>query len=395
MNNNEAVDSSLSSLGFPGFMANDERQLNGAVNLQFTNQINVGVVPSSNSSSNKNIDSFSLSSSGSSSSLLSNDCTFFDSDQLMKFANNNNNTNGSFGTSVSNNQNAFCCTADLDLEPKMKKFSDDFNQFFDLNEKCSFEETFLSSFTKSNKSSSAPSPTSELLSDSSSPQHDTSSSDSGCRSTSSLAEEDSGIASIQSSKCSSLLLTGVAAGGLNALTSENLKTLNVLENQKLIKLEDGGGGGGGVVCKLIQHDQLSDQDDDDCVSNSDTSDDASEIPTDSECLNDLDLLDEIETLSVDQCQDCTTTATTGVATLAIGEPKSKYNQLIEKDGTLVRKKLDFGVYRSINHTFSLFIEPQDILKKLDSDEYEEYVLFPNGIDMIDSYFIIKNNRLVA
>ena len=71
------------------------------------------------------------------------------------------------------------------------------------------------------------------------------------------------------------------------------------------------------------------------------------------------------------------------------------NQFIEKYGTLVRKKLDFGVYRSINHTFSLFIEPQDILKKLDSDEYEEYVLFPNGIDMIDSYFIIKNNRLVA
>ena len=120
-------------------MANDERQLNGAVNLQFANQINVGVVQSSNISSNKSIDSFSLSSSGSSSSLLSNDCTFFDSDQLMKFANNNNNSNGSFGTSVSNNQNTFCCTADLDLEPKMKKFSDDFNQFFDLNEKCSFE----------------------------------------------------------------------------------------------------------------------------------------------------------------------------------------------------------------------------------------------------------------
>jgi len=126
--------------------------------------------------------------------------------------------------------------------------------------------------------------------------------------------------------------------------------------------------------------QLSD-DDDECVSNSDTSDDASEIPTDSECLNDLDLLDEIETLS-DQCQDC------------VIEPK-KYNQIIEKDGSLARKKLEYGIYRSINQTFSLFIEPQDILKKLDSDEYDEYVLFPNGIDMIDSYFIIKNNRLVA
>jgi len=408
-NNNDAVDSSLSSLGvggcFPGFMTNDEQRQLNAVNLQFTNQINIGI-PSNNTNNSKNIIIDSFHSTGSSSLLLANDCTFFDSDQLMKFAQNGTNPSVAIFTPSNMTTTSSNTATDLDLEPKMKKFSDDFNQFFDLNEKCSFNETSTTTSTKTTgenntfnlgsfKSSSSVtsgkslSPTSDMLADS--PQHDTSSSDSGCRSTSSLAEEDSGIASIQtnsSSKCTSLLLTG--NGNVNALTMENLKTLDVLENQKLTnKLE--------VVHQHQHqhHDQLSDHDDDDdCVSNSDTSDDASEIPTDSEVglENDLDLLDEIDTLSVEQqqqqqqCQEC-----------AIGEngAKSKYNQLIEKDGTLVRKKLDFGVYRSINQTFSLFIEPQDILKKLDSDEYEEYVLFPNGMDMIDSYFIIKNNRIVA
>ena len=297
------------------------------------------------------LDSFSSSSSLSTgSSSLSNDCTFFDAEHIMKFAN----------TSIQ--PSSVATTADLDLEPKMKKFSDDFNQLisYDFNEKC-IEEAFLGTFKKNN-SNESPDNSCAL----------SSSSDSGCRSTSSLAEEDSGIASLQTTKSASNNNSSTTANNkVNALTSENLKTLNVLENNKTKVL---------LNKPLNEEHQLSD-DDEDCVSNSDTSDDASEIPTDSECLNDLDLLDEIETLS-DQCQDC------------VIEPK-KYNQIIEKDGTLLRKKLEYGIYRSINQTFSLFIEPQDILKKLDSDEYDEYVLFPNGIDTIDSYFIIKNNRLVA
>jgi len=334
---NDAVDSSLASLGFSGFM--------NEPSLQFTNQISIGTMHQ-----HKNhLESFSSSSSLSTgSSSLSNDCTFFDADHIMKFAN----TNIQSSTAAT--------TADLDLEPKMKKFSDDFNQLisYDFNEKC-IEEAFLGSFKKNNLTES-PDNSCAL----------SSSSDSGCRSTSSLAEEDSGIASLQSTKvtCTNSSST---ANKINALTSENLKTLNGLENNKNKVL---------LNKPVNEEHQLSD-DDDECVSNSDTSDDASEIPTDSECLNDLDLLDEIETLS-DQCQDC------------VIEPK-KYNQIIEKDGSLARKKLEYGIYRSINQTFSLFIEPQDILKKLDSDEYDEYVLFPNGIDMIDSYFIIKNNRLVA
>lgn len=251
-----------------------------------------------------------------------NDCTFFDADQLMKFANTQ-------------------LQADLDLEPKMKKFSDDFNQL------CSFE--FNDDYFKS-----------KSMSDS--PNHDnscalSSSSDSGCRSTSSLAEEDSGIASLQS-KSSKVTL--------NKLTPENLKQLDEENNKKHMK--------------TLEEDESDDDDDDDCVSNSDTSDDASEIPSETDSL---DLLDDLD--SLDACQECTL------------EPSKKYNQIIEKDGTLVRKKLEYGIYRSINHTFSLFIEPQDILKKLDSDEYDEYVLFPNGIDnMLESYFSIKNaNRLIA
>lgn len=313
---NDAVDQSLSGLGFSGF---DDRQTN-----QFNSQINIGIQHCKDSFSSLPSSSGSSLSTGS----LSNDCTFFDADQLMKFAN--------------------TTQADLDLEPKMKKFSDDFNQLVNFDcgnfEKCSIEETFLSSFKKN--LSESPDNSCAL----------SSSSDSGCRSTSSIAEEDSGIASLQTSKTASLVK-------VNALTCENLKTLNVLENSKLKQKLD---------------DDLSD-DDDDCVSNSDTSDDASEIPTDSEGLTDLDILDDLEVDSA--CNECV-------------EPK-KFNQTIEKDGSLVRKKLDYGIYRSINHTFSLFIEPQDILKKLDSDEYDEYVLFPNGIDTIESYFIIKNNRLVA
>jgi len=311
----EQVESSaFSSLSFSNFLnENQSLQFNSSQQAAQSQQQQAHSNTSSVMSTSTKFEQFQTQSS--------NDCTFFDADQLMKFANTQ-------------------LQADLDLEPKMKKFSDDFNQL------CSFD--FNDEYFKS-----------KSMSDS--PNHDnscalSSSSDSGCRSTSSLAEEDSGIASLQT-KCSKVTL--------NKLTPENLKQLDE-ENKK-------------KHMKTLEEDE-SDDDDDECVSNSDTSDDASEIPSETDSL---DLLDDLD--SLDACQECTP------------EPSKKFNQLIEKDGTLARKKLEYGIYRSINHTFSLFIEPQDILKKLDSDEYDEYVLFPNGIDnMLESYFSIKNaNRLIA
>ena len=51
--------------------------------------------------------------------------------------------------------------------------------------------------------------------------------------------------------------------------------------------------------------------------------------------------------------------------------------MIEKDGSVVRKTLDSGIYRSVNQTLSLFIEPQDILKRMEASEFDEYLLFPH------------------
>jgi hypothetical protein len=113
----------------------------------------------------------------------------------------------------------------------------------------------------------------------------------------------------------------------------------------------------------------------------DTSDDASDIPTDSDSLNDSDLGDE-------------NYLTNGSGSNIV--ESNNYNQVIEKDGTMSRRKLDCGIYCSINQTLSLFIEPNDILKQMDSTEYEEYSLFPNTNDSnfnVSSSFI--KNHLYA
>jgi hypothetical protein len=62
---------------------------------------------------------------------------------------------------------------------------------------------------------------------------------------------------------------------------------------------------------------------------------------------------------------------------------------MEKDGSIVRKKLDYGIYKSVNQTLSLFIEPHDVLKQLEPSEYDEYVLFPNEVD---PYLVIDQNQ---
>ena len=144
----------------------------------------------------------------------------------------------------------------------------------------------------------------------------------------------------------------------SCLTEENLSSFNE-ELKKTSKTA--------VVDADAVTEILSEQDCDEQDSDSDTSDDASDIP-DSECLDDLASLDDLEDpYNLEQ------------ATAQI------FNQIMEKDGTILRKKLDFGIYRSINQTLSLFIEPQDVLKKVEADEYEEYSLFPNGLGNVDSY----------
>jgi len=131
-----------------------------------------------------------------------------------------------------------------------------------------------------------------------------------------------------------------------------------------------------------ENDEVNEQDDDDCDSDCDTSDDASELPLDSECLNDLDF--EYNDLNGDEN-----------GTVANTDATNKYIQVMEKDGSMARKKLNYGcIYRSINQTMSLFIEPHDVLKQMDSDEYDEYILFPNE-DIETSYSnYIDENLLV-
>jgi len=244
-----------------------------------------------------------------------------------------------------------------------------------------------------------------------SPQHDlSSSSDSGCRSASFIADCDD----------SAIISTAITANLITSSTSKQQKSIgsesfleknsvitqiqkqindeitisehleftcsskslkpNVISNENLsdnIKIIDENDK---EVNKQIELNDLGvvlDENDDDvndntsdCDSDCDTSDDASEFPLDSDCLNDLDLM-EFNDLNKNDFADL-----------------NRYSQVMEKDGTMAKKKLKYGcIYRSINQTMSLFIEPNDILKQMDSDEYDEYVLFPNDeIESSSPYF---------
>ena len=144
----------------------------------------------------------------------------------------------------------------------------------------------------------------------------------------------------------------------SCLTEENLSSFNEELTKNSIKKATAVAG---------EATQIEDEVDNQSDSDSDTSDDASDIP-DSECLDDLASLDDLD----DQFN--------------LEQDAKMFNQVMEKDGSILRKKLDYGIYRCINQTFSLFIEPQDVLKKIDTEEYIEYSLFPNGLDSIESYF---------
>jgi RNA recognition motif-containing protein len=336
LNCNETMESSLSNMGFPSFL-NDNIAHN-----------QLGSISGSNKTSFDQ----------------ANDCSFFNSDQLIKFAN-------SIEITESN-------TADL---KKLESFGGadmtgqelhtKSNMNFSFNEKMlgkdliestqSSEQMMISSFKK-------------YISPSESPQHEfscsLSSSDSGCRSTASfLAEEDSGIASFLTSKSSftstSLLpIKKTKKQHDSCLTEENLSSFNEELNKKTTNNTN----------KASSKDLVDADENTEVLSVSDhdtdqTSDDASDIP-DSECLlDDLASLDDLEDpFSMDST-----------------ELRKVLNQVMDKEGQVLRKKLDYGIYRSVNQTMSLFIEPQDVLKKVDVNDYEEYSLFPHGMESVESY----------
>lgn len=317
--NNEQIESSLANLGLSNFL-NDN-------------------------SSSSNVSQFS--SGLKTIEQVGNDCSFFDSDQLIKFA-----------SSVDSNAES----EPKKLEPfgetqEVHVKADPININFSFNEKMLGKDLIE---TNQDDQMSVK----KHISPSESPHHEfscsLSSSDSGCRSTASfLAEEDSGIASLQTTKSSftaSYLTISKGVKHDSCLTEENLTSFNEELNKKASK----------TAVDEENTEVLSVTDVDERESDSDTSDDASDIP-DSECLDDLASLEDLEDPYVEQ------------------QTAQIFNQVMEKDGSIMRKKLDYGIYRSVNKTLSLFIEPHDVLKKVDADEFEEYSLFPNGLDSVDTY----------
>ena len=234
-----------------------------------------------------------------------------------------------------------------------------------------------------------------------SPNHDTSSSlstDSGCRSNSFLNDEDSAICSVSttttqmtSSKVENKEISKKKLDDFCCNTiSEHLEFTCSVNSSPLKGSEEKKGGGEEtkeekVSClaevkeseeigEITENEELEDDDDDDddendvSSSDCDTSDDASDLPDEhlsssSDCLQDLDL--DFEDLEVEVEKKG-----------SLLDEQEKYNQVMEENGTVLRKKLNSGIYKSVNQTLSLFIEPHDILKRMDMSEFNEYSLFP-------------------
>ena len=288
--------------------------------------------------------------------------SFFNSDQLIKFASGSENMDLkdkqfelNFDLAESNN---YYDLNNIDLASYNTSYFDSkldtkiTDDMLKESEKRCQSDDFLLSLLKRHHSPSD-SPTHEALS---------LSSDSGCRSNSFLNDEDSAITSIQSSirtvtKCKSYK----SKSKIEEVTlSEHLeftcsKSSPIKEEKEEFSKH---------VDDEIE-DEDEDDDDDDCSSDCDTSDDASDIPSeadgDSDCLNDLDLLDENFLNGTEYECD---------------EEAKYFNQVMDKDGSVSRKKLEYGIYKSVNSTLSLFIEPNDVLKQVDADEIYEYSLFP-------------------
>lgn len=326
LNCNEGMESTLSNMGFPSFL-------------------------NENSAHNQ----FGSISNNKSTFDQTNDCSFFNSDQLIKFAN---------SIDITDSKMDLKKLADMTGQEltKQQEVLSQSNMNFSFNEKMLGKDLIES--TQSDISSQFK----KYISPSESPHHEfscsLSSSDSGCRSTASfLAEEDSGIASFLTNKSgftSANLLTikKTKKHHDSCLTEENLSSFNEELNKKTNHKSSEDADENTEVLSVTDSEHDTDQ----------TSDDASDIP-DSECLlDDLASLDDLEDPFTMNC-----------------DMAKILNQVMDKDGEVLRKKLDYGIYRSVNQTMSLFIEPQDVLKKVDVNDYEEYSLFPNGMESVESY----------
>jgi hypothetical protein len=298
------------------------------------------------------------------------DFTFFNPEELIKFA-----------TETEPEREApveiKCEMADFDYNDfkKPSNVFDKVSKFIEGRDYlCTSEELFWQ-FPKSSPSLS--------------PNHDISSSlscDSGCRSASFSNEEDSGMCSLK------INVNNLASNNPNQNNTSQLEKnknkdymtsnfvtqeVTISEHLEFTCSKNVEKSNDLIVNEANENDEQDQDDEDDSVSNCDTSDDASEIPADSDCLNDLDFMDEANLQN-----DCNTVEFNEI---------NRYNQVIEKDGTLTRKKLEHGIYCSVNRTFSLFIEPHDVLKYLEPDEFREYSLFPS--EMQTAEMLMLKNQL--
>jgi hypothetical protein len=372
--------------------------------------------------------------------------TFFNPDQLIKFAKGSS-SNDSDAQANKESANSAYSSFSLEIESDFKDFKDLERNILNENAKDDYKSKSGNSGNSGNggikKEPKLSNSSEEIIltltkkalspTSSNSPHYQdclSVSSDSGCRSASFLNDEDSAIASLKSIEHFSrhLKLKEAAAAekqqpqikSSSSLKPESGTTiassdLTISEhceytcsNSSPVKSSDKGGNN----CMLldlveIENDAVAnndaeevDPDDDDCDSNCDTSDDASEIPTDSDCLNDLDLMnDEFPLESGDDCCDSACSSSSSTAASTTDDNNSvelnRFNQVIDKEGNMARKKLEYGIYRSINQTLSLFIEPSDILKQMDASEYDEYNLFPNedmtSAALADSYLTSKQH----
>lgn len=297
---------------------------------------------------------------------------FFNSDQLIKFASGTENMDAknaqfelNFDLAESNNYydlnsvdlamyttSVFDTKIDTKLGDEMAKEND---------KRCQSDDFLLSLLKRQH----SPSSSHEALS---------LSSDSGCRSNSFLNDDDSAITSIQSSVRTVTKSKGKNKKVDEVTLSEHLEFTCSKSSPIKEEKED--------FSKLVDEEiDDEEEDDDDCSSDCDTSDDASDIPSeadgDSDCLNDLDLLDENFLNGSDfECDE---------------DHAKFYNQVMEKDGSIIRKRLENGIYKSVNATHSLYIEPNDVLKQVEIDEFDEYSLFPSDPSqpLFDSLMLIK------
>ena len=96
-----------------------------------------------------------------------------------------------------------------------------------------------------------------------------------------------------------------------------------------------------------------------CVSSSDTSDDASVINDDHFTISDA-------------------------YNMHSSHSSTKYTQQLIKDvESFMKKSLDIGIYSCTNKTNSFFVEPEDVLRPLKQEDYNEYQLFP----MMEARFV--------